>query len=30
MARLTPAQEAFRRSGAKLVDTGIAPVADDH
>ncbi len=29
MARLTPEQEEFRRSVAKLVDTEIAPVADD-
>ena len=29
MPRLTPEQEEFRRSVAKLVDTEIAPVADD-
>ncbi len=29
MARLTPEQEEFRRSVAKLVDTEIVPVADD-
>jgi len=29
MARLTPEQEEFRRSVAKLVDSEIAPVADD-
>jgi len=29
MSRLTPEQEEFRRSVAKLVDTEIAPVADD-
>jgi len=29
MRRLTPEQEEFRRSVAKLVDTEIAPVADD-
>jgi alkylation response protein AidB-like acyl-CoA dehydrogenase len=29
MARLTPEQEEFRRSVAKLVDAEIAPVADD-
>ncbi len=29
MPRLTPEQEGFRRSVAKLVDTEIAPVADD-
>ncbi len=29
MARLTPEQDEFRRSVAKLVDSEIAPVADD-